>query len=137
MSTDYINPENLSKELLKSACDAALMDTSYDNDGDLSVKEQLACWIIPDMKSKDRIKLLSLFGFKPEASNLERLECVNRINRAYIIVKAYVSDNDCLFFQYDLYIGDGISKKTFIKAVKRFCSIPREAIRDHGAEIVL
>jgi hypothetical protein len=136
MTDELITPENLSKELLKSVLDAALMDTSYDDEGDIRVKENIGCWILPSTERKDRIKLLALFGFEPGASQLQRLECVNKINNEYIVVKAIVGQKDTLRFEYDILVAGGITKKAFVLAVKRFCSIPRSAAAEHGTGVI-
>lgn len=136
MTDELITTENLSKELLKSALDAALLDTSYDADGDLRVKENINCWVFPNAERKDRIKLMALFGFEPGSSPIQRLECVNNINREYIVVKAIVDQRDMLRFEYDILIAGGITKKAFVLAVKRFCSIPRSAAAEHGNGII-
>jgi len=133
---ELITPENLSKELLKSILDAAYMDTSLDNDGDLIVRESINCWIIPNAERKDKIELLSMFGFEPSSPRLQRLEFVNKVNSEFAFVKAIVQSEETLHFQYDIMIAGGITKKAFVLAVKRFCSIPRSAAAEHGDGIV-
>jgi hypothetical protein len=133
MSEDLITQENSSKESLKSVLDAAFMETFYDDDGDLKVKEGVNCFVFLE---KDRIQLMAAFGFKPDASELLRLQAVNRINAEYIIVKAIVGKNDSLIFSWDIPIAGGISKKAFVLAVKRFCSIPYNAVADFANDIV-
>jgi len=135
MSEELITPEDLSKELLKSIFDAAFMDASYDEDGDLRVKEQVTCYVYPSER-RDRIRLLAQFAFKSSVSQLERLECANRINDEYIIVKAAVGQNDRLRFIYDIPTAGGITKKALVLTLKRFCSIPHEAVREYGRELV-
>jgi len=135
MSDDLVTPENLTKELLHSIFDAAFMETSWDSDGDLRVKDQIHCFVLPTEK-KDRIRLISIFGFKDDASQVQRLECVNNINREYIMVRATSSNNDTLQFDYDIYVQGGIPKKAIILATKRFLSIPLDAVSDHGNELV-
>lgn len=137
MPEELITQDNLSKETLKSALDAAMMDASYDNEGDLRVRERVNCFIFPNEERKDRVQLLASFRFKPETSELERLRCANRINDEYIIVRAVVGKNDILRFTWDIPIAGGISKKAFVLAVKRFCSIPHEAIMDCASDAVL
>ncbi len=135
MSDELLAPDNLSKETLKSLFDAALMDTSYDSDGDLVVKEQVRCVVLLN-DTKDRISLITLFGFSPGVSQLARLECVNRINSELIVVKAIVGNNDVLRFEYDILVSGGISKKAVVLALKRFCSIPRAAVRKFAEDLV-
>jgi hypothetical protein len=134
MTQDLITPDNLSKELLKSIFDDALMETSFDNEGDLRVREDLSCFVLPN---KDRIRLLSFFGFEPHVSQQKRLEFVNRVNSEYVIVRAAVgSKNDTLFFDYDISVRGGITKKALVFATKRFLSIPRQAIQEFGTDLV-
>jgi len=135
MSDDLVTPENLSKELLHSIFDAAFMETSWDSEGDLRVKDQIHCFVIPTEK-KDRIRLISIFGFKEGTTQMQRLECVNDINNEYIMVRAVSGNNDTLRFDYDIYVQGGISKKAIILATKRFLSIPIDAVADHGNNLV-
>ncbi len=134
MTDELITPENLSKELLKSVLDAAFMETSYDSDGDLKVKERLNCFLFPN-KKKDKVQLMAQFGFKSDASELLRLQAVNRINDEYIIVRAVADKNDTLRFTWDIPIAGGITKKAFVLAVKRFCSIPHDAVADCAKDV--
>ena len=136
MTEELITPDNLSKELLKSILDAAFMDTSYDNEGDLKVKDRVTCFLFPNNDRKDRAQLMAIFGFKPEASELQRLEAVNRINAEYVIVRAVVGKNATLRFTWDIPIAGGITKKAFVLAVKRFCSIPHDAVKDCANDVV-
>lgn len=133
---EIITPENVSKEYLKSLLDAAFMETSYDNEGDILVKDRVRCFVLPNLERKDRIQLLTLFGFEPNASELEKLRAVNRINNEYIIVRASLTKNNLMAFTWDLPITGGLPAKTFVQAVKRFCSIPQEAIADCANDVV-
>lgn len=134
MDQDLITPENVSKEMLKAIFDNAMLETSFDSDGDLRVREDISCFVLP---KTDRIRLLSVFGFKPNVSLQKRLEFVNRINSEYIIIRATVgSRNDTLFFDYDISIKGGITKKALVLATRRFLSIPRPAIQEYGSDLV-
>ena len=136
MSDDLITPENVSKELLYSVLDAAMMDVSYDKDGDIRVKEGVICFVLPNEENKDRIKFLTIFGLKPGVSELERLRAVNQMNDGYIMVRACTPKEDVLVFDYFLTLGGGVTKKAFVMALKRFCGIPHACIRDYGSNIV-
>jgi hypothetical protein len=112
------------------------MDASYDEDGDLMVRDNITCWVVPNNDRKDRVQLFSIFRFEANSSPLQRLECVNAINREYIVVKAVDRKNDKLIFEYDILVAGGITKKAFVLAVKQFCAIPRSAVAEHGAGII-
>lgn len=135
MSNDLVTPENLSKQLLHSIFDAAYMETSWDSDGDLRVKDRVSCFVLPSEKG-DRIRLIALFGFKEGTTQMQRLECANKINMEYIMARAAVGGHDSLQFHYDIYVDGGIPKKTIVLATKRFLSVPPEAIAEHGKDIV-
>jgi Putative bacterial sensory transduction regulator len=132
---DLISPENLSKEYLKSLFDAAFMETSYDWEGDLRVKEGLSCWVFP---SEDRIKLLATFGFKSHATRAQRLEFVNRVNRQYVIVRAAVRDqSDDLSVDHDFSIRGGVAPAMIVQSTKRFLSILLPAVQECDSDDIV
>jgi len=134
MSDQIITPDNVTREMLKSIFEAAFMTISIDSDGDIIVKEQCNCYVIPN-KEQRRIWLLTQFSFKPSASELEKLRCINKINKDYIMVRAVAADRN-LRFTYDVILDGGVSSKTLVLTIKRFCAIPHEAVRDYGSDIV-
>lgn len=135
MSAEFVTAENLSKDLLKSIFDAAYMTTSLDKDGDIVIREQCNCIVIPD-KEKRRIWLLVQYAFKPTASEVQKMQCVNSINTDYIMARAS-SINNILRFSYDVILdGDGITPKSLVMLIKRFCTIPVAAVQDYGRDIV-
>src|SRR5262245_38379866 len=136
MTQELITPENLSKESLQAIFAAALMETSIDTAGELQVRETLQCLVLPS-DSKDRIRLLALFGFEPQVSQQQRLEFVNQVNSEFILIRATVgAKNDTLFFDHDILVQGGITKQALILATKRFLSIPWDAIHEFGQDLV-
>ncbi len=137
MPENLITAENVTKELLKSVFESAMMDVSTDSYGDIMVKEDCKCFVLPD-KEKRRITLLTFFVFKPKVKDNEKLLCVNKINRDYIMARAVVTgkDNDILEFTYDIMLDSGITYKYLVLLVKRFCAIPHPAVADYGRDIV-
>ena len=136
MPQDLITSDNLSKEFLKSIFDEALMETSFDTEGELQVREHLHCLVLPS-DSKDRIRLLAVFAFEPQVSQLKRLEFVNQVNSEFIMIRATVgTQHDTLFFDHDILVTEGITKKALVLATKRFLSIPGEAIQEFGKDLV-
>ena len=51
------------------------------------------------------------------------------------MIRASVHD-ELLVFDYDFYIVGGITKKALVMALKRFATIPRGAVAEHGQGIV-
>ena len=136
MFDDLITPENLSKSLLKSVFDGAFMDVLVDEDGDLLVKEDITCFILISENSKDKIRLLTLFGINPTVNPSKVLECVNTINSTYVMTRAFSDSIERLAFDYHIYIKGGITKKNLVLAVKYFCSIPRQAVEECARDIL-
>ncbi len=137
MPENLITADNVTKELLKSIFESAMMDVSIDSYGDIMVKEDCKCFVLPD-KEKRRITLLTFFVFKPKVKDTEKLLCVNQINRDYIMARAVVTgkDNNILQFTYDIMLDGEISYKYLVLLVKRFCAIPHPAVADYGQNIV-
>ena len=131
-----ITPENVSNELLKSVLDAAFMEPDYDDKGYLFIREGGHDCVIFLNEKKDRISFGMYYAFKPRSSQRARSQCINRINDECILVKAIAFGEDNLRFEYDLFIAGGITKRNFVLALKRFCSIPLQAIREYGEDCV-
>jgi hypothetical protein len=135
MPDDLITSDNLSPELLKAVFDAAFMEAKLDDDGEIIVQDAVKVRLKVNQERKDRIRFVSLFGFKSDSSQLARLQCANQINAEYIMVCAS-AEEDLLFFRYDLMVAGGVTKKALVMAVKRFATIPQGAVAEHGKDIV-
>lgn len=139
---DILSPDNLSVEKIKSILDAAFMDASY-SDGDedeIIVTEQIPCLITINQK-KDLIRLSVRYCFSVGISELQQLSCVNKINTDYLIIRASIQEvgnNEANRLRLDWYISisGGVTKKSLILAIKRFCSIPHVAIKEYASEFV-
>jgi hypothetical protein len=132
---DLITSDTVSKEMLKSIFDRAFMETSYDSDGDLRIKDGISCWVMPE---PDRIKLVSHFGFRPGSIRLKRLEFVNRLNQKFIMVRASVGDrNDILRFDHVISIRGGVTQIAVVQTAERFLSIIPPAVKDCDTEDIV
>ncbi|RDH86962.1 MAG: ornithine acetyltransferase [endosymbiont of Escarpia spicata] len=135
MSNDLVTSENLSKELLHSIYDAAFMDTSWNANGDLIVKENSKCVVIPS-DDNDLLMFLSLYSFKTSSTQMERLECINNMNNGYLMIRARLVPDDMLKIDHHMYLRGGVSKKNIVLATKFFLSIPSHAALDYGQDII-
>jgi hypothetical protein len=133
---DLISPDNVSKDLLKEALDSAMLETSYDDEGDLVVYERILCFVLPSEK-RDRIRLLSAGSeLRQGVTRSDALEAANRINDQYIMVRASVTDSNVLLLDWDVFLKHGIGKQAFAWAVKRFCAISDDAMQEHTVDLV-
>ncbi len=130
MPDELIGPENLTKDLLKSIFDAAMMDVEVDDEGDLFVRDaSIGCYVLPS-DAKDRIRLLAFFKQNENVSHQDKLEVANEINRQYVFVRVAVLSNGRVSFDCDIPVSGGLTKKALVMVTKRFLSIPRPAIQD-------
>lgn len=136
MSQELITTDNLTSDLITSILDAAFIDYSFDGENDIRVEAEVNYFVLPNKDRKDRIQLMCLFGFKPDSSELERLQCVNKINQKYAVIRASSSPNNTLSITWDISVAGGISKKAFVLALKRFSGIPLDALRDCAAGLI-
>ena len=136
MTNELITSENFSVEQLKTIFDDAYMDISVGEKGEIMVHDDVDCLVLINEQRKDLVRLMALFGFEPTVSEVDRLRTANRINDEYIVVRAIAGLNDTLQFDWHIPVSGGISKKSLVLTVKRFCSIPLVAIQDHAEDLV-
>jgi superfamily II helicase len=135
MTENLITPENVSMDLIKQALDAAFMEYTENEEGELVIAE--TCQVFLSIHgAKKTIQLSSLFGFKKDSSELERLQAVNTINNDFIVIKATSDSDDTLAFRYDFMLTGGLTTKALIQGIKRFAAVPQGAIAEHADAIV-
>jgi len=135
MAVASITSDNVSTALLKETLDTACMNTFIDSDGDVGVKEQCTCYVLPN-RDQRRIRLLTVYRFTDKAREPEKMFCANKINSDYILVRASASERQ-LVFTYDLSLeGDGVTPRSLVMLIKRFCSIVPVAALDYGQGIL-
>lgn len=129
-NAEVILPEDINVELLKAVFDAAFMQTSIDQDGDLHVKDpgSIGCFVLPT-KSRTRIHLLSLFKTKARATAQDRMAFAHRVNSQWDVVKAIAKDNGGVAFEFDLWVEGGVTKRNVVWAVKQFISTVIDSIK--------
>ena len=137
MADELITPVNVSIDSLKAILDAAYMETSVDNQGTLRVADRINCCV--DLYDEG-IRLFAYFGpIKSGTSDLQRLAAVNEMNAQFLIVRASIVTEGvtaAMLFDWHIPTSGGITKKAFVLAVKRFCSIPRDALSEHASDLL-
>ncbi len=135
LTNDLITPDNVSKDLLKAIYDAAFIETAWDDDGDLKIKDELNCTVMIS-ENQTRIMIFTVFEFEEGFSREQKLDLVNKINDEYAFVRASLTEYDTLLFDYSFYLKGGLTKKNLVLGTRFFQSIPLEAIHEHGKEMV-
>ena len=125
---ELVYPENLTKDSLRDLFLAAYMDASFDDDGDVMIKEQYRSYLIPSSDSA-WVRLYSPFKSAEAATMEDKLAYCNKVNADLIIVRAYVTDKGGFVFEEYLPIEGGITKRAIVLAVRRFHRMLDAAVR--------
>lgn len=135
MSDEFIYPEGINADALKTLFQEAYMDVSVDTDGDLIVKDNYRCYLRPDPDGR-LISIYAIFGSSAEALQPDKLAYINRVNDQVKLIRASVSANGKFFFDYYLSVEGGISKRSIVMAVRRFFSCLGSALREDTDNVV-
>ncbi|WP_374600456.1 YbjN domain-containing protein [Niveibacterium sp.] len=136
MSTGYFAREAVTRDTLYEVLDAALMEVEVDGDGDVLVREGIVCYVLLPEPEHDRITLAAQYSFMDDVPHLARLECANRINQEYVLVRAAIDERGKLRFSYHLLLAGGITARQIALSVKRFCAICPQAVAEHAAGLL-
>ncbi|WP_374509127.1 YbjN domain-containing protein [Niveibacterium sp.] len=136
MNNGFLAPDAVTREVLREILDAALMEVEIDGDGDVLVREGMVCYVLLPEPEHDRITLAAQYSFIDDVPHLARLDCANRINREYMLVRAAIDERGKLRFSYHLLLGGGVTARQIGLSVKRFCAICPQAIAEHAAELL-
>lgn len=126
MNPEAFTSDNTSPESLLAAFDAALFETSLDDDGDVIVRDKYRVFL--SVHHESTIRLLGVFGLKEECSVEEGHALCNRINAGLIIIRASV-DEDTLYLDWYLPLRGGIGKKAVVRAVRKFNELTEAIIK--------
>ena len=119
MADEMIQPETLSKSALQELFEAAYLNVTIDDDGDLIVKERYRSLVLPDQEGR-WIQVVSLFGANPAASLADKLAFVNRVNDELVLIRGYVTERGGFAFDAFIPVEGGIPKRSVVLAVRQF-----------------
>jgi hypothetical protein len=114
---------------LASFLDAAFIDYTIDDDGDLYAKDGLEfpAWIDIDQDKKMIMFLTCISADEKVATDL--MARVNEMNTSYVAVQFHLR-GEVIWGHYWLSYDGGINVRQFIKMLRRFCSAFRAGIID-------
>jgi hypothetical protein len=117
---------NISKEYLKSIYDAAGLETSWGDDGDLRVKDKVPAWALPHFRS---IHLLTNVGFVKGTRLSDMQVCADRITRGFPLIEATVHDGNRLCLSHSIKISQGgMLPDDVVRATRLFLSTVLSAV---------
>jgi hypothetical protein len=124
---EVVQADAVTKDLLKALLDAAYMNVSIDEDGDVMVKDTFRFWVIPAENGR-WVRMFAQFKGNPEATMGAKLEYVNTVNRDLHVVRAYLRDNGGFTFDQYIPVEGGVSRRSIVFAVRGFDSLLKSAL---------
>jgi hypothetical protein len=129
--SDILTPENITLEIIHDIYEAAMFEevTIDDEKSFIRIKDDiLARARLPE--SKERLQLGALYGIKEDAQRIDRLELVNRINDQFVMIRASITEAGDLYFDYDITLKGGVTKKLIAHATRMFIKFVIKAVAD-------
>ncbi len=135
MANDIVQPEDVSKDMLLSLFRAAYMDVSLDSDGDIMLKDVYRSWVFPSNDGR-LIRLMSQFNVNPKASHADKLAYVNKVNDEIVLIRACVTANGSIRYDYHISVQGGTTRQGIVMAVKRFYSTLNTALEQDDRHVL-
>lgn len=124
--------EQLSTDVLKTIFDAAFLDSTIDEDGDLCVEDGMKVWV-HGMPEKDSFGYTAYFGISSSVERIKLLEACNSFNETYLGLKATATEgNEAIAFNYTVLMKGGgkIEAKEIVRLLRYFQDVVRNALGD-------
>jgi len=136
MDSNGILPEDqVTSAQLAQFFKAAFMKAEVDEDGDIKVKSDagITVWISIEGERK-LLKYVATYGFKEDATEVDRLQLVNTLNDNVILVRFSVPRDDVLMADYYLYYEEGVIPYQVVNTLRHFANITVKAIREYDTD---
>ena len=113
----------------------AFLKAEIDEDDDVKVRTDagITVWISIEAERK-LLKYVATYGFKEDATEVDRLQLVNTLNDNVILVRFSVPRDDVLMADYYLYYEEGIVPYQIVNTLRHFANITVKAIREYDTE---
>ncbi len=126
LKEDEVNSTNL-YELFDNN---KLMEASRDEDDNICIKMKLGnISLIQVLSQQKMLKYVSMFGFKAQAEQSEKLDFLNRLNSEIILSRFSMPRGDVLLSEYFLPYEEGIDSNQIINCLILFERVTTSAIR--------
>jgi hypothetical protein len=123
---ELITKEELTGQRLMEIFAAAYMDPHIDADGDVTLELDGIKILVSADAPRSVLRLVALFGIKPEASRQQLLELANRINDGLIMLRAsypVALPMPSLMLDHYLVTEAGLSGLEIVDETRRFRTV--------------
>lgn len=133
---EYLAEESVSVHAISHILRRAYLKHELDEDGDIKVYfENVNLFVLLDEERK-LIKLLSSYGFSDEASELDRLQLANEINRRFIFIGVHATETS-LVGEYYLSYEEGILPYQLMNSLRKFADVFPAAVRKSDVKDII
>jgi hypothetical protein len=136
VSDEILFPASVTVHELKRLFDGAFMDASIDDDGDLIIEDDYRCFLRPDLDGR-LLAASAIFDASRHADEQAKMRFVNRVNDGLMMIRASLTSDGRLYFDYYIPIEGGITKKAVVLAVRRFLSYLAAAMEQDTDNVVV
>jgi T3SS (YopN, CesT) and YbjN peptide-binding chaperone 1 len=129
---EHLLESEVSIKRLKEVLDAAMIDNEIDDDGDLAINDEpAAIWV--SLVESTKFILLHTFVATEHVGREEGIARANALNQK-LILNRFSFGNERLAADFWIFYGDGINARQFVKNVRRFSAVFREAMIGFDSE---
>lgn len=136
MSDEILFPASATVHELKRLFDGAFMDASIDDDGDLIIEDDYRCFLRPDLDGRF-LAASAIFDASRHSDEQAKMRFVNRVNDGLMMIRASLTSDGRLYFDYYIPIEGGITRKAVVLAVRRFLSYLAAAMEQDTEDVVV
>lgn len=136
-TAEWIDRESLSVDVLGSLLDQALFDSSLDDAGRFAIRDLgIDYFLVVPKSRRDYVTLCAWWTLRPDGEPRQQLAAANRINLEYLFIRAAIEDGKYLCLSQNVPVLTGIRAKYLVTVLRNFANACREAIGEHGAELI-
>ncbi|HEC35464.1 MAG TPA: hypothetical protein ENI39_02895 [Anaerolineae bacterium] len=130
MAEQMISPGDVTTAKIKGIFDGAFMDASITDKGDVLVTEGGIKIFLSVDTGKQLVRYLMLFGYRRGASEKDKLNLVNELNKNIVFMRAWSFGNG-IAFDYALPYDGGLPPKQVISAYRWLRKTALGGIQQH------
>jgi hypothetical protein len=122
---------------IKAFMDQAAFKTEIDEDGDLKITDDgLKSFFRVDAERKI-ITIFAVYRLKASATELQKLQLINRLNDKVIVVRFCMPDATTLWCDYQFSFDGGVTPFYILNTYRQFARITRMSVATHDTEDVV
>jgi len=136
MSSEVIPPTQVSSAKIKEIFDNALLSATFNDQGDVLVAEGGIKVLVSVDTDRQLLNFLLLFGYRRGASEKDKIELANELNKNMVFLRAWSFGNG-MVFDYVLPYDTGLLSKQVISAYRWLRKTTLAGIQQHDQKNII